>query len=276
MFLCKCIINNQRFLAIGVKNMTTLKNKTVLITGATSGIGEACARYFAKEGARILMCARRGERLQDFAAKLQKSFSVEVHHFVLDIRHQEAVANAIKNLPKDWQVIDVLVNNAGLARGMDNFYEGEINDWDEMIDTNLKGLLYMTRQVLPGMVKRDSGHVINIGSVAGHDIYPKGDVYCATKHAVNAFTRALRLDLLGTKIRVTTVDPGLVETEFSIVRFKGDMEKAKNFYKGLTPLTADDVADAVLYCAAAPAHVNISELIIMPTDQAGIMTVNRK
>ncbi|MGD9153131.1 MAG: SDR family NAD(P)-dependent oxidoreductase [Gammaproteobacteria bacterium] len=253
-----------------------LTNKTILITGATSGIGEACAHHFAKLNAKILVCARREERLRKLVSELQKKYKVNAKYLTLDIANKKAVIDSFEKLEPEWKNIDILINNAGTARGFQKLHEGKLDDWDAMIDINLKGLLYVTRQVLPGMVARNQGHVINVGSVAGHEVYANGTVYASTKHAVNAITKALRLDLFGTKIRVTTVDPGLVETEFSLVRFKGDQQKAKDFYAGLTPLTADDVADSILYCASCPAHVNISELIIMPTDQANITTVNRK
>lgn len=255
---------------------TLLASRTVFITGASSGIGEACAWAFARAGARLILCARRLDRLTHLAAELKREFSTESRIFELDVRSSEAVQEAIAGLPEEWRAIDVLVNNAGLSRGLDPIQEGSLQDWDEMIDTNVKGLLYVSRAVLPSMVARRSGHVINIGSIAGHEVYPKGNVYCATKHAVGAITRGMLLDLNGTGIKVSTVDPGLVETEFSIVRFHGDTERANNVYKGLLPLTPSDVADGVLYCASLPPHVNVAEMVLMPTAQASATVVHRQ
>jgi 3-hydroxy acid dehydrogenase/malonic semialdehyde reductase len=245
-----------------------LKDKIVLITGASSGIGKACAERFAMQGAHLLLCARRLEALHDLAMQLQEQYACKVHVFALDVCSRKAVAEAIAALPPSWQAIDVLINNAGLAAGLEFLQAGDIDDWEAMIDTNVKGLLYVTRAVLPGMLERHKGHVINLGSIAGHEVYPKGVVYCATKHAVNALSRGLRMDVLGSNIRVTSIDPGAVETEFSLVRFKGDKERAKAVYSGMKPLSPGDVADAILYCAACPPHVNVSELILMPTAQA--------
>ena len=253
-----------------------LKDKTVLITGASSGIGAACANYFAKAGAKLLLCARRMDVLNDMAAQLQREHGVEVHVFKLDVRQHAAVKEALKALPEQWKKVDVLINNAGLAAGLDTIQEGDVQDWEDMIDTNVKGLLYVTKEILPQMVDRNAGHIINIGSIAGHQTYPKGAVYCATKYAVNVLSNGLRMDLLGTKIRVSTVDPGAVETNFSLVRFKGDAKRASAVYEGMDALTPNDVADAVLYCATRPPHVNISEVIIMPTDQASATMVSRK
>ncbi len=253
-----------------------ISSKTVFITGASSGIGAACAAHFAQAGARLLLCARNIDRLNEIAMPLKDKHKIDIHTFQLDVRNRAQVQQALKNLPKEWQTIDVLINNAGLARGFEPLQEGNIDDWEEMIDTNVKGLLYVTRAILPAMVARNSGHIINIGSVAGHEAYPKGNAYCASKHAVSALTKCLRMDLLGTKIRVSTVDPGAVETSFSVVRFKGDKERAAAVYKGMQPLTPADVADAVFYCASCPPHVNISEIIIMPTDQASATMVHRK
>ncbi len=252
-----------------------LKNKIVFITGASSGIGAACAEYFAQAQTKLILCARNIDKLNEIAKQLTLDHGIDIHTVQLDVRHRVEVHSAITSLPPEWQAIDILVNNAGLAAGLDLLHEGDIEDWEAMIDTNLKGLLYTTREILPGMVARNAGHVINIGSIAGHLVYPKGAVYCATKHAVGALTEALRLDLFGTKIRVTTVDPGAVYTNFSTVRFKGDTQRAAAVYDGMTPLTADDIADAVVYCASRPPHVNISEMIIMPTDQASAILVAR-
>ena len=256
--------------------MTSLRDKIVFITGASSGIGRACVRAFAREGARILMAARRDDRLAALASEVKAEFGAIVRHFELDVRDQPAVAQAVAGLPADWTAIDILVNNAGLSRGLDKLHEGVLSDWEEMIDTNVKGLLYVSRAVLPGMVERGRGHVINIGSIAGHDVYPGGNVYCATKFAVHALSRGLRMDLVATPVRVSTVDPGMVETEFSLVRFHGDGDRAAGVYKGITPLTGEDVAEAVVYCATRPPHVTIAEMIVMPTNQASPMLAHRK
>ena len=253
-----------------------VKNKIVLITGASSGIGAACARQFAQQGAKLLLCARRLEKLEALSQQLHTDFNVESYCFPLDVTQKDQVNAAIDALPPAWQEISILLNNAGLAAGLETIQEGNIDDWEAMIDTNVKGLLYMTRKILPQMVQRNQGHIINIGSIAGHTVYPKGAVYCATKYAVNALSNGLRMDLFGTKIRVSTVDPGAVETDFSLVRFKGDAARAATIYEGMDALTPDDVADAVLYCATRPAHVNISEVIIMPTDQAAATMVARR
>lgn len=252
-----------------------MKDLLVFITGASSGIGRACAEAFAKQGARLLLAARRLDRLETLAADLRTRFGVEVSCFQLDVTSRSEVETKLSQLPEAWSKIDVLVNNAGLSRGLDKLHEALIEDWEEMIDTNVKGLLYVSRKVIPGMVARHRGHVINIGSIAGHEAYPGGSVYCATKHAVNAITRSLRMDLLGTPIRVSSIDPGMVETEFSVVRFHGDEERASKVYQGLQPLAPEDVADAVLYMANCPPHVNISEMIIMPTAQASATLSHR-
>lgn len=253
-----------------------LKNKVVLITGASSGIGMACAKQFAAVGAKLLLCARRLNIVDELAEELRQEFNANIHTFELDVQQSTQVWERLEKIPKDWQDIDVLINNAGLAVGLDPLHKGSPEDWDRMIDTNIKGLLYVTKAVLPRMVERNVGHVINIGSVAGHDLYPNGAVYCATKHAVNALTKGLRMDLFGTKIRVSTVDPGVVETNFSTVRFKGDTKRAAAVNEGMEPLQPSDVADAVVYCATRPAHVNVSEMIIMPTDQAAVRMIYRK
>jgi NADP-dependent 3-hydroxy acid dehydrogenase YdfG len=258
------------------KFMTSLKDKFVFITGASSGIGAACARQFAAQGANLLLCARRLEKLQKLSEEIASEYHVKVHCFELDVRHKKSVTKVIDALTDEWKLVDILINNAGLAAGFDTLQEGSIQDWEDMIDTNVKGLLYITKAILPGMITRNKGHVINLGSVAGHYVYPKGAVYCASKFAVNAISNGLRMDLLGTKIRVSTVDPGAVETSFSLVRFKGDEKRASAVYEGIEPLTADDVASAILYCASCPPHVNISEIIIMPTDQAAATMFARK
>ncbi|MEC4814879.1 MAG: SDR family oxidoreductase [Scytonema sp. PMC 1069.18] len=260
--------------------MFSIENQIVLITGASSGIGAACAKLFAQAGAKLILAARRLERLQQLVEEVVESHqgasSVQIHLLELDVRDRNAVEAAIASLPPSWSDIDILINNAGLSRGLDKVHEANIQDWEEMIDTNIKGLLYLTRFVVPGMVNRDRGHVVNIGSIAGHQTYPGGNVYCGTKAAVKAITEGLKQDLLGTPIRVTSVDPGMVETEFSEVRFHGDRDRAQKVYQGLTPLTPDDVADVVLFCVTRPAHVNINEIILMPVDQASAILVNRK
>jgi len=247
---------------------------TVLITGASAGIGESCARAFAAAGARLVLTARRRERLEALADDLRHERGTASHLLTLDVRDREAVLSTLGALPAEWAP-DVLVNNAGLGRGVDRVPDGDPGDWDEMIDTNVKGLLYVTRAVTPGMVERGRGHVINLGSVAGHEVYPGGAVYCSTKHAVRAITKGLRMDLLGTGIRVSTIDPGMVETDFSVVRFHGDRERADKVYRGMTPLTAADIADTVVWVATRPPHVNIDEIIIKPTDQASATMIHR-
>ena len=256
--------------------MKTLQKKVVFVTGASSGIGRSTAACFAQQGANILLCARRIDSLQSLAQELSNAHHVKTHAFQLDVRDRAAVEKAIQDLPNEWKYISVLVNNAGLSRGFEPLQEGSPDDWDEMIDTNVKGLLYVTRAVLPGMIDRREGHIINIGSIAGHFVYPKGNVYNASKFAVEALTQGMKLDLTGTPVRVTSVDPGLVETEFSIVRFHGDKERADKVYKGMTPLTPDDIADAVVWAATRPSHVNISTMILMPTDQSSPTLVHRK
>ena len=256
--------------------MNILKDKIVVITGSSSGIGKSCAFKFAAEGARLIISARRNERIESIAKKIKKEFQSDIYASTLDIRNQKQVETFFHKLPKDWKEIDVLVNNAGLSRGLEKLHEAATENWEEMIDTNIKGLLYVSRAVIPGMVQRNSGMIINIGSIAGHEVYVGGNVYCATKHAVDAITRGLRYDLVDTNIRVCTVDPGLVETEFSMVRFKGDLERAKNVYKGLTPLSPDDVAEAVVWCATRPPHVQVAQILLLPTSQASASLVNRK
>lgn len=251
-------------------------SKAVLITGASSGIGAACARAFAANGASLILAARRIDRLSEIAEQLCAAHDVNIRAMPLDVRSRGAVEGFVQALEEDDVTIDILVNNAGLASGLATVQEGNIDDWEKMIDTNVKGLLYLTRAVVPGMVARGSGHVINIGSIAGHETYPNGAVYCATKHAVAAINRGLAIDTLGTGVRVSSVDPGLVETEFSVVRFHGDQERADGVYQGLTPLSAEDAADAVLFCATRPPHANVREMILMPTDQAAAVHVNRK
>jgi len=256
--------------------MAKLSNNTALITGASSGIGKACAYALAAEGANLILTARRIEHLLQIARELEIEFVISVRAEKLDVRNKDDVFTMVKNLPSKWQSIDILINNAGLARGIDKVYEGDTENWEAMIDTNVKGLLYVTRAVVPGMVQRGRGHIVNIGSIAGHEVYPGGNVYCASKHAVDAITKGLRIDLVDTPIRVSTVDPGLVETEFSIVRFDGDKNKAKNVYKGLIPLTGEDIADLVVFIVTRPPHVQIAEAIIFPTSQAAATIVHRE
>jgi NADP-dependent 3-hydroxy acid dehydrogenase YdfG len=241
---------------------------TVLITGASSGIGAACARAFAGAGARLVLAARRLERLRELAAELKDAHATESLLLELDVRDAGVVSRVLEDLPAEWGALDVLVNNAGLSRGMEPVHEGHLRDWEEMIDTNVKGLLYVTRAVLPGMVKRNRGHVINIGSISGREIYAGGTVYCATKSATDTITTGLRLDLFGTPIRVTTVNPGAAETEFSLVRFHGDDQRAAQVYEGYQPLTPEDVADAVLWAATRPPHVNVDEIMLKCVAQA--------
>ena len=250
-------------------------NGTVLITGASSGIGAACARAFAAAGARLILAARRTERLEALSAELSGAHGTEALLLALDVRDPGVVTRVLEDLPAEWSAVDVLINNAGLSRGLNKLHEGELRDWEEMIDTNVKGLLYVTRAVVPGMVARGAGHIVNIGSIAGHEVYPRGAVYCATKFAVDAITKGLRLDLFGSPIRVSTVDPGLVDTEFSLVRSRGDEAQARKIYEGFQPLTPEDIADTVLYVATRPAHVNIDEVIIKPTAQARVGMVHR-
>ncbi len=256
--------------------MASLKNKIVLITGASSGIGRAAAERFASEGTRLLLCARRFDLLRGIAEDLSKRFSIDVRPFELDVRNRKKVEHTLSALPEQWKPIDILLNNAGLSRGLDTMQEASVDDWEEMIDTNVKGLLYVTRAVLPGMIERNSGHIINIGSVAGHWTYQKGNVYAATKFAVNALSQGAKMDLLGTPIRVTSIDPGLVETDFSVVRFRGDAQRAKKVYEGLSPLTPEDIADAIVWAATRPPHVNVNNIIVMATDQSAPTMVHRK
>ena len=254
----------------------SLSGKIVCITGASSGIGEATAKAFAKEGARLILLSRTIDNLEKVAKGILVDHDIEILTAELDVRDQDAVSDFVLHLPEDWQAVSVLVNCAGLARGFADMQDGSISDWDEMIDTNVKGLLYMTRSILPLMIKENQGHVIMIGSLAGRAAYSKGGVYCATKAAVKTIADGIRIDTVDKNIRVTDIQPGLVETNFSNVRFHGDAEKANNVYKGLTPLYADDVADAVLYAASRPAHVQINEILLTCTDQAASTVVNRK
>ena len=243
-------------------------NKISLITGATSGIGQSTARIFARNGYDIIITGRRSDRLLDLEKELVGTTSSRVLSLAFDVRELEQVESSLGNLPDDWKKIDVLVNNAGLAVGLNHIHEGVIDDWERMIDTNIKGLLYVTRVIAPGMTSRGHGHIINIGSIAGKEAYENGNVYCGTKHAVDALSKSMRIDLLKHNIKVTNIAPGMVETEFSLVRFKGDSEKAEVPYRGLKPLTGDDIADVIYYCASLPDHVNINDIVVMPTAQA--------
>jgi 3-hydroxy acid dehydrogenase / malonic semialdehyde reductase len=254
----------------------SLKGQTVFITGASSGIGAATALAFAAEGARLLLAARRVSKLAEVASRAKSLGAPEVHSIDLDVRDHRAVQNAIDTLPQEWAEIDILVNNAGLSRGLDKLYMGRIEDWEEMIDTNIKGLLYVTRAVVPGMVVRGRGHVISLGSTAGELSYPNGAVYCGTKAAERAINDGLRQDVLGTPVRVTSVDPGMVESDFSLVRFRGDAERAAKVYKGVKPLTPEDVAEVIVWAAGRPAHVNIARVLMTPVQQANSILFHRE
>jgi 3-hydroxy acid dehydrogenase/malonic semialdehyde reductase len=245
-------------------------NKIIMITGATAGFGKATAVRFAKEGFNIIITGRRKERLAELEKELLTHGNIRVLSLNFDVRKRSEVAAAVENLPAEWKSIDILVNNAGLASGFSRIDNGDIDDWERMIDTNVKGLLYVTRAVAPLMVARNTGHIINIGSIAGKEAYENGNVYCASKSAVDSLSKSMRVDLLRNNIKVTHIAPGMAETEFSLVRFKWDEEKAKNVYKGIDALTAEDIADTVFYCASLPAHVCINDLVITPTRQASV------
>jgi 3-hydroxy acid dehydrogenase/malonic semialdehyde reductase len=253
-----------------------LKGKIVFITGASGGIGAATAKAFAAEGARLLLAARRAGKLAEVASRSLELGAAAVHSIDLDVRNRHAVQRAIDELPPEWAEIDVLVNNAGLSRGMEKLYTGKIEDWEEMIDTNIKGLLYVARAVVPGMVVRRRGHVVTLGSMAGEMVYPNGAVYCGSKAAARTINDGLREDLLGTPVRVTSVDPGMVETDFSLVRFHGDTNRAAKVYKGLKALTAEDVADAILWAVTRPDHVNIARISLSPVNQANTLLIHRE
>lgn len=250
--------------------------KTALITGASAGFGKAIAEIFAANGWNLILTARRKVRIEMLERQLKEKHGIEVLSLAFDIRNNEEVKKNMASLSGQWKNIDLLVNNAGLAAGLSSVQDGSIDDWEQMIDTNVKGLLYMTRCIAPLMTERKSGHIINIGSIAGKEVYANGNVYCATKHAVDALTKAMRIDLLPHHIRVTQIAPGMAETEFSIVRFKGDSDRAKNVYHGLQPLTAEDIAETAWWVASRPAHVNINDIVIMPAAQANSTTVIRK
>jgi 3-hydroxy acid dehydrogenase / malonic semialdehyde reductase len=249
---------------------------TALVTGATSGIGRACARIFAQNGYRLIITGRRSDRLRVLAEELSSDFGTETLPLCFDVRDRREAEGALAELEQAWSNIDVLVNNAGLAAGLSTIQEGSVEDWETMIDTNVKGLLYVSRAVMPAMIARGKGHIINIGSIAGKEAYLKGNVYCATKHAVDALTKSMRIDLLPHGIRVTGIHPGAVETEFSLVRYKGDAEKASAVYQGFEPLLAEDIADAVYYAASRPPHVTINDMLIMPTAQANTSHILKK
>jgi 3-hydroxy acid dehydrogenase / malonic semialdehyde reductase len=250
-------------------------NKIVLITGATSGIGKACAQKFAMAGCDVIITGRRNERLTELKLQLEKEYSIRVLALCFDVQNRQAVDTAFKNLPQQWQKIDVLINNAGLALGKDSFEDADLNDWEIMLNSNVHGLLYVSKAVLPYMLAQHKGHIVNMGSVAGKEVYEKGNVYCASKFAVDAITKAMRIDLLKNNIKVTGIHPGAVETEFSLVRFKGRDETAKAAYTGLIPLTPQDIADTVFYCVNLPAHVCINDLVITCTQQADTHYFNK-
>jgi serine 3-dehydrogenase len=256
--------------------MLSLKGKVVFITGASSGIGMACARAFASVGASLLIAARRTDRLEDLTRKIKRDFQVDVHPVKMDVTRYREVESVLSGLPREWKEIEVLVNNAGLSLKLDKVFDADIEDWDTMIDTNVKGLLYVARLVLPGMVERNRGHVINIGSIAGLAAYPGGNVYCASKAAVGMISQAMRMDLFPKSIRVTHIDPGMTKTEFSLIRWKGDQDLSEKVYEGVDYLTAEDIADVILFCATRSPHVNIGEIVITPTDQVSFNMVNRK
>lgn len=255
--------------------MVSIQEQIVVITGASSGIGASCARMFAQEGASLILAARRRDKLAALATEIKQAYQSKIHLLELDVSDRSAVAKSFADLPEFWRNVDILVNNAGLSRGLDKLQSGEIQNWEEMIDTNVKGLLYVTRSLLPGMVERDRGHVINIGSIAGHQAYTGGNVYCATKAAVRTLSQGIKMDLLGTPIRVSCIDPGTVETDFSKVRFRGDTDKAGKVYQGMNPLTPDDIAEIVVFCATRPPHVNMSEVLVLATDQSSATMVHR-
>lgn len=254
-----------------------MKGKIVFITGASSGIGEGCARKFASQGADLILNARNVAKLEVLKQELEQKYGVRVLLLPFDVRDRKKAADALASLPEDWKAMDVLVNNAGLVIGVDKEFEGNLDEWDIVIDTNIKALLAITRMVVPGMVERGRGHIINIGSIAGDAAYPGGSVYCATKAAVKALTDGLRIDLVDTPLRVTNIKPGMVETNFSVVRYRGDKQTADNFYKGIRPLSGDDIAETVYFAASAPEHVQIAEVLVMPTYQAtGTISYKKK
>lgn len=250
--------------------------KTIMITGATAGIGKATAELYAGEGWNLILTGRRQERLQEIKTSLEEEYSVEVQTLSFDVRAKDEVNKAIDGLSADWKKIDVLLNNAGLAKGFSDIQDGKLEDWETMIDTNIKGLLYVTRKIMPLMIERKSGHIVNVGSIAGKEVYAKGNVYCSTKHAVEGLTKALRMDLLPHKIKVSAICPGAVDTEFSTVRFDGDSKRADSVYDGYQPLLAKDIAEAIYFITSRPFHVNINDLLIMPTAQANTSNLLRE
>ena len=256
--------------------MLSLKDKTILVTGASSGIGRACARQCAAQGANLILCARRLDRLRDLADELHRASGVRTLPLELDITNFERVDKAIGGLPEEWRRVDVLINNAGISLHLDKVQEARISDWDKMIDTNIKGLLYVTRLILPGMIERDSGHIVNLGSIAALETYPAGNVYCATKSAVKALSQAMRLDVNGTAVRVTLVEPGMTKTEFALVRWDGDEQKASAMYEGVDHLTPEDVAEVIVFCLTRPARDNIADVVLTPTQQASIYVTHRR
>ena len=250
-------------------------NKTVLITGASSGIGEACAKKYAADGDRLILTGRRADRLNILKTELEKDFSTEILALIFDVQDKKAVDKNLGTLPTEWQKIDLLINNAGLAAGKDSFENADINDWETMLNTNVHGLLYVSKQIIPLMIANKKGHVVNIGSIAGKEVYENGNVYCASKFAVDAISKSMRIDLLKHSIKVTCIHPGAVETEFSLVRFKGDKNKAAATYNGMVPLSGNDIADSIFYCTQLPDHVCINELVITPTQQANAYYTHR-
>jgi len=256
--------------------MKNLKKKVVFVTGASSGIGKATAEKFAALGANILICARRIDRIEKLANELHKKYKVKVFAFELDVRNFEDVQDAINGLPKEWKKIEILVNNAGLSRGLNKIQDGVLQDWEEMIDTNVKGLLYVSKCVIPLMLKNKRGHIINLGSIAGREVYPAGNVYCASKFAVDAITKGMRIDLSGTGIKVSTVDPGLVNTEFGVVRYRGDKQRADSAYKGMTPLKGKDIAEVIEFVATRDENLLIADVIVFPKAQGSSTVVHRK
>ncbi len=256
--------------------MRPLDGQITLITGASSGIGAACAEVFAEAGSRLILLARRAERLETLARAITQRYGQDVYPLACDVRDRDRVRSMLDELPHQWKHVDILINNAGLARGFSPLHEGSPEDWDEMIETNLVGLLTVTRAIVPGMVERQRGMVINIGSIAGRQVYPNGNVYCATKHAVRALSESLRLELCGSGVRVVNIDPGMVETEFSVVRFRGNTDRAASVYAGMTPLSGRDVADVALFCATRPPHVTIADVLVLPSDQASATIVHRR
>lgn len=251
-------------------------SKIALITGATAGIGEACALLFAREGFDLILTGRRKDRLETLAAEINLQYNVQVAISAFDVRYRQEVLDNLEHLPAEWKKVDVLINNAGLSQGLDPIQNGSFDDWDTMVDTNIKGLLYVSKVVSNWMITHGHGHIVNLGSIAGKEVYPKGNVYCATKHAVDALNKGMRMDLLPYGIKVTAIHPGAVETEFSEVRFKGDTHRAKKVYEGFTPLIAQDIAETIWFVVSRPAHVNINELTVMPTAQASATQIFRK